>query len=54
MSRKALVMIGMTVGSYAGSYIPLLWGAGSFSMSSIFFGALGGIAGIYLGFRLTE
>ncbi len=42
----------MAVGSAIGGYIPNLWGAGFLSFSSIILTAVGGIAGIWLGFRL--
>jgi hypothetical protein len=41
-------------GLFAGGYVPELWGAGSLSLASVIFGALGGIAGIWLGVRLSE
>jgi hypothetical protein len=42
------------LGLFAGGYIPELWGASSFSLSSILFGVLGGVAGVWLGVRLSE
>ena len=54
MSRKRLIWIGLSIGSIAGGYLPLLWGADTFSFSSILFSALGGGLGIWLGFRLGE
>jgi len=54
MSRKTLVWIGLSIGSVAGGYVPLLWGADMFSFSSVLFSAIGGILGIWLGFRLGE
>ncbi len=54
MERKKLVMVGTMVGGYAGSYIPALWDVGGFSMWGIFFGAIGSLIGIWLGFRLGE
>lgn len=54
MSQKTSVMLGMTVGSIAGGYIPLLWGAGMLSYTSVIFSALGGIAGIYISFKMTS
>jgi hypothetical protein len=54
MSRKTLIWIFLTVGSYVGSWIPSLWDAGAFSMSGVFLGALGGILGIWLAFKLSE
>jgi hypothetical protein len=52
--RKTIIMIGMVIGSYAGSCIPLLWGGSFLSMSSILFGGLGALAGIYVAFKLTS
>ena len=44
----------MVVGSSAGSYVPVLWGGSVFSASSIFFGAIGGLAGIWVGYKLAQ
>ncbi|MDB5259554.1 MAG: hypothetical protein JWO73_762 [Candidatus Taylorbacteria bacterium] len=52
MDRKKLIWIFMTVGSAAGGYMPLLWGGASFSLSSVILSAIGGIAGIFIGFKL--
>jgi hypothetical protein len=54
MDRKKLVMVGAVIGGYAGSYIPSLWGAGSFSFSSLFFSAVVAMLGIWVGFKLGE
>lgn len=53
MSEKAIVMLGFTIGSIAGSYLPLLFGAGVLSLWSIVGGAVGGIAGIYIGYKFA-
>lgn len=53
MSRKALVMIGMVIGSYAGGYIPVLFGADLFSYTSIIGNAIGGIIGLWIAYKLT-
>ncbi len=49
-------VIGLCIGfgSVVGGYVPELWGSGSFSVSSIVFGAVGGIAGLWLGIRVSE
>ncbi len=52
--HKFLIGIGMFFGSTIGSYIPLLWGASAFSVSSILFGVIGGIAGIFAGFYISK
>jgi hypothetical protein len=55
MGTKPIIWIMMSIGGTIGGYIPALWGSDSFfSFSSIFFGALGSIAGIYLGFKMSE
>jgi hypothetical protein len=40
------------LGSLVGSFVPMLWGAGQFSMSSMVFFVIGGLAGIWLAYRL--
>ena len=54
MNSKTLIWIGTLVGSVIGGYIPALWGAGMFSFSSIIFGSLGAILGIFIGFKLSN
>ncbi|MBI5742506.1 MAG: hypothetical protein HZA25_01550 [Candidatus Niyogibacteria bacterium] len=44
--------IAMFVGSTLGGMIPMLWGAGVFSFSSIIFSAIGALLGVYVAFRL--
>jgi len=54
MSRKTLIYIFMAIGSAIGGWIPSLWNAGMFSFSGVIFTAIGGFAGIWLGFQLGE
>jgi hypothetical protein len=54
MSAKEFIMIGMVVGSTIGSWLPTLWGAGWLSMSSVFGSVVGGLAGIWLGYRASR
>ncbi len=54
MKAKTLVMIGMIVGSTIGGCVPSLWGAGAFSLASVVLGVVGGLAGIWAGFRLSR
>jgi hypothetical protein len=51
MSGKSVVMTGMVIGSIAGGYLPLLFGVGFFSFSSVIWTAVGGILGIWLSYR---
>ena len=48
-------MIGLCAlfGSIVGSYVPVLWGASSFSLASLLFGGAGAVAGVLLGARLS-
>lgn len=52
MERKHLIYIFMAIGSAVGGYLPLVWGGSVFSMTSIVLTAVGGIAGIWLGFKI--
>ena len=52
MSKK-WIGLGAFVGSIAGSYLPALFGENGM-MISIIFGAIGGIAGIYAGYRISR
>ena len=52
MSTKTWVWIGLFVGSAAGGYLPALWGVGMFSYTSATLSAVGGILGIWAGFKI--
>ena len=51
---KKIIMLGMLFGSIIGGYIPTIFGASAFSMSSIICGGVGGILGIWLSFKLLN
>jgi len=51
---KTLIIFSMILGSYAGSYLPVLWGGSVFSMTSVFFSGIGGFLGIWAGYRLAQ
>jgi uncharacterized membrane protein YeaQ/YmgE (transglycosylase-associated protein family) len=51
--RKGPTYTGGFVGSFAGSLIPSLWGAGQFSPWSLLFFMIGGVLGIWLAYRLV-
>ncbi|WP_335150925.1 hypothetical protein [Nostoc sp.] len=51
---KTIIGIGMFVGSTIGSYIPALWGGSLLSFTSIFLGVIGGLVGIWLGYRVSK
>jgi hypothetical protein len=54
MSSKSVIMLGMTIGSFVGGYVPVLFGADSFSYSSLFGSTIGGFVGVYLGYKITH
>jgi len=54
MSRKSFVMIGLVAGSLIGGYVPILWGAGLLSFSSLLGNTIGAILGIFIAFKMTE
>lgn len=54
MNAKALITIGMIAGSALGGWLPTLWGADPFSLASMGAGMLGGLAGIWAGYRLSR
>lgn len=49
-------MIGLCAGfgMVVGGYVPELWGASSFSLSSFLFGLIGGAVGIWAGIRISQ
>lgn len=54
MSQKTIIYIGVLFGSTIGGLIPMLWGADYLSMSSVLLTAVGGIVGIYVGFKISH
>jgi hypothetical protein len=50
---RSVIGLSVLVGSTLGGYLPVLWGSSSFSVTSLVFGALGGIAGVWVGVRLS-
>lgn len=54
MSPKSLVWIGAFVGGLVGGYIPALWGSDFLSFSSIILSTIGGLVGIWAGFKLSQ
>jgi hypothetical protein len=41
------------VGSTVGGFIPDLWGSGIFSYSAVLLSAVGAIAGVWIGYKLS-
>ena len=51
---KSMIWLGLFVGSTIGSLLPMLWGGDIFSLSSIIGSAVGGILGIWLGYKVGQ
>ena len=51
---RSVIGLCAAFGTFAGGYVPSLWGSSSFSAVSLLFGVLGGIAGVWLGLRISE
>jgi hypothetical protein len=54
MNAKSLIWIGVFVGSTVGSFIPTLWGDSALSFMSIITSTIGGLVGIWGGFKLSQ
>ncbi|HWE83205.1 MAG TPA: hypothetical protein VG265_16260 [Gaiellaceae bacterium] len=52
--ERSVITFSVLVCSSAGSFVPELWGASSFSLASIAFGLIGGIAGVFIGARIAS
>ena len=48
---KKFIWIGMFVGSTIGNMLPMLWGGDAISVSGVLLSLVGGIAGIWVGYR---
>ena len=54
MQANRTIWLLAAVGGWLGGYVPILWGAGYFSFTSIVCNAIGAIIGIWIGFKLTQ
>lgn len=54
MGQKFVIYFSLTVGATIGGYIPALWHDGIFSMWSVILSAVGGLAGVYVGFKINQ
>ncbi len=51
---KKIIMLGMILGSIIGGYISTLFGAETFSLSSILASTIGGLLGIWLSYKIIH
>jgi hypothetical protein len=54
MSPRRLIWIGAIAGSTLGGMLPGLWHASAFSLSGFAFSIIGGLAGIWAGWKLSR
>ena len=52
MNTKSFIWFGLFVGSTIGGVLPFFWGGGMFS--SVIFSTIGGIAGIWGGYKISQ
>ena len=52
--EKKLIWLGLFVGSSAGGMVPELWGASYFSLWGLVLSLVGGVLGIWLGYKAGE
>jgi hypothetical protein len=50
---RSVIGLCAAFGTVVGGYVPVLWGASSFSLVSLAFGFAGGGAGVWLGVRVS-
>jgi hypothetical protein len=51
---KSVIGLCAGFGAAVGGYVPVLWGASSFSLLSFVFGFAGACAGVWLGVRVSD
>ena len=54
MGGKSVIGLCGGFGSVVGGYLPELWGASGFSMMSLVFSVIGGVAGIWFAIRIVD
>ena len=52
MDARKLCWAGMIIGSGVGGYLPVLWGGEVISFAGVTCSLIGGLGGIWLGYRL--
>ncbi len=54
MSNRSLYLLLGTIGSIVGGYLPAWFGVSDFSPWTILWGTIGGVAGVWLGYKLAN
>jgi len=50
---RSVIGLCATFGTVVGGYVPTVWGDSGFSLVSVVFAAVGGVAGVWLGVRVS-
>ena len=50
---RSVIGLCVIAGSTVGSFVPALWGASAFGLASLLMAAVGGVAGVFVGARLS-
>ena len=50
---RSVIGLCATFGTFAGGYVPALWGDNGLSLTAVVCAAVGGLAGVWLGVRLS-
>ncbi|MFA6314904.1 MAG: hypothetical protein WC648_00860 [Candidatus Paceibacterota bacterium] len=54
MNPKHLIWIGVIIGGMIGGYIPTVFGSDSLSIATIIGNTIGGLIGLWAGFKLSQ
>lgn len=54
MNPRYLIWVGLIIGSTIGGWIPSLWDSGMLSFSGIMGSMIGGLFGIYFGYKIAN
>ena len=54
MGGKALIWVGLFLGSIVGGYVPTLFGQDLLSGWSILWSTVGSVAGVYIGYKVAD
>ena len=50
---RSMIGLCILVGSTVGGFVPALWGASAFGLTSLLMATVGGVAGVFVGARLS-
>jgi hypothetical protein len=51
---RSVVTLTAVFGTLVGGFVPVLWGNNGLGVQGVLFAAVGGVAGLWLGLRLSD